>query len=76
MTLHAYHVDDGTWRYMVLAKNQKEASALLKVSQGYLKNHGGRYPSGGPDEKVALSEPAGIIWAKDMRILKNAWIIA
>lgn len=73
--LQAYHVHDGTFRFLVAARNQVEASHLLHASLYQLRNYGGRYERGVAAEAVALSEP-GRVWKQDMRVPVAPWLYA
>ncbi len=66
MSLHAYHEQDGRYRYMVLASNQKQAAAALGTTVNLIRNYGGRYPDGGPEHQLALKLPPGTIFRKDV----------
>lgn len=73
--LRAYHVHDGTFRFMTAACSQREASHLLHASLYQLRNYGGRYERGSAAETVALSEP-GRVWKQDMRVAVAPWVYA
>jgi hypothetical protein len=66
MKLHAYHDSDGTYRYLVLAKNMKEAADLLNTTVYQIRNYGGRYPGNGPEHEMAMKLPPGSIFRKEM----------
>jgi|HubBroStandDraft_4_1064222.scaffolds.fasta_scaffold00070_34 hypothetical protein len=73
--MSVYHVDNGTWRFMVAAKNQKETCALLHCTLGELRRYGGRYPRDSKEVEICLSEPVGTVLKKDMRELVVRWVI-
>jgi hypothetical protein len=60
--LKVYHTHDGTRRYMVTARNLREAAGLLNTTVGDIRRHGGVYT----DQEtvaVALGEP-GRVWKR------------
>lgn len=73
--MNVYHIDDGTWRFVVAARNRQEACRLLHCTLGELRRFGGRYVSlVGEACQMALAEP-GCLWKQDMRILQDApWV--
>jgi len=72
--MKVYHTHNGIFRYMVAAKNQKEAARLLNTTVGGLRLCGGVYTK--PEVvAIALSEP-GRVFKQDMRQGVYPWIYA
>lgn len=62
-----YSIHDGTFDRMVLANNQAEASLALRCSVYSLRKFGNTIPATHRWFEVAMSEPIGRVWKRDLR---------